>query len=457
MNFEIRSCSWSKDSDYQLPAWSNSEGRWSDGFEKLWGSSNTPKLISDPLVLREVLSTKTDQSSLRQIIYIPHNLIHENKLIWRKVCDDFNLDYPLIEKGSKFVALNEENQFPVLALVLDRVSLPNTISDLTIMIPHWESIGFLRLCLWSISKHYENNMPKILVLDDLSSLETFRKIEELRKTYNFDLVQINRPNKSTVADVGMLLDLGLEYVETKYVCMLDADTIHTSNETYTEAFRCLSNRSIVSCGLDTGLGRSYHDMGSMRNFDDYYPYDISLPGVSTVTNNLFRVMRTMDAVAISKAIQFSRQVENRKIKDQLGRILRRLAAQTNSEYLINVTKKLIKSKLLNSQFPSMPPTGDNGVSANHWMEENMMGLKVNFPIVSYGVLSKHDGICFQNIEGKLVHIALSTRALSKERREIEDAGQEFYNAIQSIAENDFEETQTYENVVALSCRFQVLP
>jgi hypothetical protein len=455
MNFEIRSYSWSKDSDFELPAWSSSKKQWSNGFEKLWGSSDVPKLISDPDDLSKILSTKPNQSSSRQIVYIPYNLVHENKLLWRKVCEDFKLDYPMLEKGSKFAALNKENQFPVLALVLDTISTPNKISELTIMIPHWESIGFLRLCLWSIKKHYEKDMPKILVIDDLSAPETFSKIEELRKEYTFDLIQIRRPNKSKVADVGMLLDLGLNYIQTKYVCMLDADTVHTSNQTYSVALEALSNRSVVSCGLDTGLGRSYHDMGALKQFEGYYPYDISLPGVSTVTNNLFRVMRTMDAVAISRTIQFSRQVENRKVQDQFGRLLRRIAGQTKNQRLINITKQFIKSKFLNSQYPSMPPTGDNGVSANHWMEENKMGLKLNIPIVSYGVLSNHDGICFQNIGGKLVHIALSTRALSKERREIEDAGQDFYDAIRDIAENDFEENATYENVVKLSNRFQV--
>jgi hypothetical protein len=456
MNVEIRSYSWSKSSDLSLPAWSSSKGQWSHGFETLWGFKEVPKIITEITELRQILDADLSQTPMRQIIYIPFNLVSGNRLLWRQICDEFSLEYPMLEKGSQYVALNKENPIPVLALVLDETQSQNKISQLTIMIPHWESIGFLRLCLWSIMKHYENNMPKILVIDDMSSASTYSKIEELRKLYAFELVQINRPNKSTVADVGMLLDLGLEYVQTKYVCMLDADTVHISNQTYSEALESLSNRSIVSCGLDTGLGRSYHDLGALRSFDSFYPYDVSLPGVSTVTNNLFRVMRTMDALAVARSIKFSRQVENRKIKDQIGRALRRASGLTKVNRIIEFTKQLIKTKYLNSQFPSMPPTGDNGVSANHWMEENRMGLKLNIPIVSYGIVSRHDGICFQNIQGKLVHIALSTRALSTERREIEDAGTEFYNAILDLAENQFVEEEAYEKVVKLSESYKVL-
>jgi hypothetical protein len=456
MSYEIRNYAWSKKSDFDLPAWSSSKGKWINGFEALWGCTEPSKLIKNVNELSQILETEPSQNLERKIVYIPHNLVAEKKLLWRQLCDQFNLDYPLMNKDDEFVALSHEYNNPVLGIVLDQAPPKNRMSQLTIMIPHWESLGFLRMCLWSISKHYKDNMPTILVIDDLSGPDTYSGIEELQKKYPFDLVQIHRPNKSTVADVGMLLDLGLEYIKTKYVCMLDADTLHISKDAYTDALAALSNRSIVSCGLDTGLGRSYHNFGALRHFRDFYPYDVSLPGVSTITNNLFRVMRTMDALAVARSAKFSRQVENRKLRDQLGRSIRKLSGMTKNTQVIDLSKSLIKSRYLNSQYPSMPPTGDNGVSANHWMEENGMGLKMNLPITSYGVISSHDGICFQNIQGNLIHIALSTRALSKERREIEDAGEEFYAAIKKIAKNTFEEEQTYKEVVTLSQKFSVL-
>jgi hypothetical protein len=52
-------------------------------------------------------------------------------------------------------------------------------------------------------------------------------------------------------------------------------------------------------------------------------------------------------------------------------------------------------------------------------------------------------------------MALSTRALSAERREIEDAGSEFYDAIQDIADNRFEENIAYEKVLKLSQNYEI--
>jgi len=160
MNFEVRSYTWSKKSDFDLPAWSASEGQWSVGFETLWGSTEPSRIIKNIAELREVLEEKPTQALVRRIVYIPHNLVNENKLLWRQICDEFNLDYPMIVKGDEYVAVNRENRIPMLGIVLDPATHQNKVSQLTIMIPHWESLGFLRLCLWSINKHYKKNMPK---------------------------------------------------------------------------------------------------------------------------------------------------------------------------------------------------------------------------------------------------------------------------------------------------------
>jgi N-acyl-D-aspartate/D-glutamate deacylase len=98
----------------------------------------------------------------------------------------------------------------------------------------------------------------------------------------------------------------------------------------------------------------------------------------------------------------------------------------------------------------MPPTCDNGVAANAWMDQNMMGVKWNYPISSYGVMTASDGVAFQNISGLLVHIALSTRALSESRREVENAGEAYYTAIRNILERSGTIEQRFESTVELS-------
>jgi hypothetical protein len=449
---EVRHYSWSKSSDFKLPAWGNSRGNWQSGFEKLWGKNFSQLITSHEEWLK--LSSKFDNfENGRVIIYVPHNLTHKGKLMWRLICDQYELEYPQLEQNCDISNVSRNIDFPAMAFVLDISKELVKLEDLTILIPHWESLGFLRLCLWSINKHYAHQNPKILVLDDFSSTDTYARVVDLCRKYNAESIQINRNNKNTVADVGKLLDIGVTYVRTKYVCMLDADTIHLSPDVYREPLRMLKKRSVVSVGLDTGLGSSYHDLGPWRKVSGIYPYDISYPGLQTVTNNLFRVMRTADALAIAESIEFSRNVEARTFRDQLGRGLRKLMTKIKESKMKIFLRQIVLYRVLNSQYPAMPPTGDNGVSANHWMEANKMGSKVNIPITSYGLVSPKDGICFQNISGLLIHIALSTRALSAERREIEDAGEEFYRSVDEIINMTSSEENLYSKVKLISERF----
>jgi hypothetical protein len=405
--------------------------------------------------LEEFLNEFILSRNERSIVFIPHNAVENSKLLWRLVCDSFGLEYPNLEKGSSPVFLDSQNDFPVVAFVFDKCKTKPGSPITTIMIPHWESYGFLRMCLWSIRKHFKENEIEILVLDDESSSETYRKIESLCEKYSAKLMRISRPNKRTVADVGLLLDLGIENVKTKYVCMLDADTIHLTSDVYDQLLPLLSKRTVVSVGLDTGLGSSYHQNSSWGHVKDLFPYDISYPKQQTVTNNLFRIMRTADALSVARTAKFSRQVENRKLRDQFGRVLRRVSGSTNFSWLQDRVKGFLLSPVLNSHYPSMPPTGDNGVSANYWMEANGMGRKVNIPITSFGFRSASDGICFQNVSDLIVHVALSTRALSTERREISDAGVEFYEAVQNIVEATKSEEELFEEILSRSRKIAI--
>ena len=85
----------------------------------------------------------------------------------------------------------------------------------------------------------------------------------------------------------------------------------------------------------------------------------------------------------------------------------------------------------------MAPTSDNGVNANFWMDIGHIGIKVDIPITTIGFHNPLDGVRFQNISTLLVHIALSTRALSTERRKINDIGAHFNDYVREIVENEY--------------------
>lgn len=452
-NYEVRAYSWSKKSDFRLPAWKRSSD-WLDGFQELWSPGTEISEISDwPDFLREV-NTESENQLSRKLYFIKFSETFEGKLVWRLFCDYFELEYPTISLNDAPVSASVDHDYPGVAFVLDPISRKADLSNLTIMIPHWESFGFLRLCLWSIEKYYSETGLQVLVLDDFSSDETYKKIQTLCSTYNASLIRIERVNRKKVADVGMLLDIGLTHISTKYVCMLDADTIHTSSNTYEIPLELLRKKSVVSVGLDTGLGASYHTKGIWKELN-LYPYDVSYPQSQTVTNNLFRIMRTSDALAVAQTAKFSRQVESRKLRDQAGRIVRKLMSKTGNQSLIDFSRRVIQLPIFNSSHPNMPPTGDNGVSANYWMTKNEMGLKVNIPIQSYGLMTPTDGICFQNIGNSLIHIALSTRALSSTRREVNNAGSEFYDAVSEIVMGEKSETELTQNIATLAHKIKI--
>lgn len=450
-NFQVRDIRWTTNLDMKLPVWRDAKS-WEDGFVRLWmGKVDTqgsevckPETISTKDRLLELFASKITS---RIIVSIPVEVTTESGFLWEFALDELEEDVPNWNIQFEPVGASK-SQGPSLYFCLDPA--PQELS-VTVLIPHWESIGFLELCLYSLRVSDIGN-PKILVCDDGSSVETWGKVESLCLAYDATAIQVARKDAKKVADVGAVLDFGLKCIDTVYVCMLDADTVVTSPDFLVKPIHDLQNRYVVSVGLDTNLGGSYHPRSSWGFNNPTKLNGLRPPGFFSITNNLFRVMRTRDALAISRSIGFSRRVSDRKSRDQFGRALRSLATRTGSERLQDVTKKLLNSRIMNSQFPAMPPTGDNGVAANGWLDANRMGLKKNIAITSYGVMTSTDGVAFQNISDLLVHVALSTRALSETRREVDDPGAEYIEAVSDIVNRRGSVTDRYQRVVELSKR-----
>ena len=450
-NFQVRDIRWTTDLDLKLPAWRGAKS-WEDGFIRLWmgkpepqGSQICkPETISSMAHLSKLFESKIQE---RTIVSIPVEVTTENGFLWEFVLNELDEDVPNWNVNFAPVSATK-SQGPSLYLCLDPAPHEKRV---TVLIPHWESIGFLELCLYSL-RISEIGDPIILVCDDGSSAETWGKVESLCLEYEATAKQVARKDAKKVADVGAVLDFGLQFIDTEYVCMLDADTVVTSPDFLVKPIHDLQNRYVVSVGLDTNLGGSYHPRSGWGFNNPTKLNGLRPPGFFSITNNLFRVMRTRDALAISRSIGFSRRVSDRKSRDQFGRALRALATRTGSERLQDVTKKLLNSRIMNSQFPAMPPTGDNGVAANGWLDANRMGLKKNIAITSYGVMTSTDGVAFQNISDLLVHVALSTRALSETRREVEDPGAEYIEAVSDTVNRRGSITDRYQRVVELSKR-----
>lgn len=437
---KVRDVRWTSSAELNLPAWRHAKN-WQEGYEKLWLGSKGHE-ASIITTSDELLSEKTTQMAgiERKCFYIPFDAVQGNTSTAFALADILKFEIPLLESSAKPKPLNNKLMKPCLALTIDYLEDSKKVQNTTIVIPHWESIGFLRLCINSIRHVFaESLMPEVLVIDDNSNEDTWSRVQALAEEFTFNAIQIQRFDQKKVADVGKLLDEAIRVVQTEYICMLDADTLILSKDFLSVPISKLQSYSVVSVGLDTDLADSYHSNRQWLKYGQVDKKRINLPGYNSITNNLYRVMRTLDAQAISIADPFSRRVINRTLRDQFGRLIRKIDTFLHPKFpMKGFSRELIKARILNSSWPSMPPTSDNGVNANYWMDKNNMGLKINIPITSYGFRTPYDGVCFQNISNFLVHIALSTRALSSERREIEDAGEEFYGAVNEIVENQYE-------------------
>lgn len=332
----------------------------------------------------------------------------------------------------------------VLGMTLDARDEPKSIA---ILLPHWESWTFLQPCLEGMQKRRNQMLDeRIYVLDDASADGSYEKAREyFASDERIVFKQFQRPNKHIDADVGLLLDYGLDLVQEQFVAMVDADAVPLSDDWLAFPIWLLERYGCSSVGLDTGLSTGYarHDLAKTW----WQPKTGYVPAAGlydnewfSCINNLYRVMPTSLAKVVSEKIGFTRAMPNdspsfyARLRRRLGRSLGRPE--------------------LNPRHPYLPGGCDNGVAANHFMDINRMGPKFNLPLTSYIGLTPRDGAFGQNICGLLFHFALSTRALSRTRREITDAGDSFNTWVDRLQQAAEGGRQVIDDMIDASCTFQ---
>ena len=329
----------------------------------------------------------------------------------------------------------------MLAITIDSTDENPSVA---ILIPHWNSFDFLKICLEYIKK---NRNPKfrerVYVLDDSSMDGSFEKAKEYFKDdSSIEFHQFKRPNKKYVADIGLLLDYGLKLVKEQYVAAIDADLFPLSKDWLSFPIWLLNEYNCSSVGLDTGLSAAYKGKTHFRVWEPRNGYRPSA-GVYdnewfSHTNNLYRVMRTSTAKIVSEKIGFTRN-------DKCSNLAKKIMNRVGRRYFYWFP--------YHKRFPYFPGGEDNGVAASHFIDINRMGPKFNIPLTSYIGLTPHDGAFGQNISGLAFHFALSTRALSRERREVQNAGEAFNYWADKIVKSGINEKSVSE-MIAQSKEFQ---
>lgn len=322
------------------------------------------------------------------------------------------------------VKKEEYKHIRVLALTIDAIDKPKSVA---ILIPHWNSWPFLKLCIEHIQNNHNQALnERIYVLDDASDDGSFRKAKSFFKNCkNIEFHRFERYNKEQEADVGLLLDYGLKLVKEQYVVTIDADLFPISKDWLAFPIWLIEKYQCGSVGLDTGLSNAYCKKIKSQKQKWWNPDEGYLPcgGIYdnswfTCTNNLYRVMNTALAKVVSEQIGFTRATPH-YAKYQFS--------NKNLVYrLLNKLNKTLRYYLqCRKRYPYLPGGEDNGVAANHFIDINKMGSKFNIPLTSYIGLTSKDGAFGQNISDLAFHFALSTRALSTDRREVQNAGKLF--------------------------------
>jgi hypothetical protein len=204
----------------------------------------------------------------------------------------------------------KDNSTMYLGLRIVKIAAKPSIG---ILIPHWESYNFITLCIKYIDKFKNDNLDqKIYILDDDSQDGSFEKLQkDYKNRKDIVIKQIKRHNKKKEADVGLILDEGIQFVTEQYVAMIDADLFPLSKDWLSFPIKILETTNSCSVGLDTGLSTGYFQhMEGMNLVCDKNGY-LQTAGVFeskffTCTNNLYRIMRTSEANVVSKYIGFTR-------------------------------------------------------------------------------------------------------------------------------------------------------
>lgn len=319
----------------------------------------------------------------------------------------------------------------VLAFTIDAREATRSVG---IILPHWNSWDFLRLCLESIQKNRNPLLKEtVYVIDDTSDDGSYETAAEYFKhDESIRFVREERANKQWEPDVGLLLDRGLTHVRDQYTAMIDADIVALSPDWLAFPISLIERYHCSSVGFDSGLSAAYRPRVSNRRWwmpaGGYVPpadiYHGLLPRAGfydnewfSCTNNLYRIMPTCLAKVVSESIGFTRNS---------------LVPPTLFNKGIMKIRALTPATLPGLFYPYMLGGADNGVAANHFIDVNRLGPKFNIPLTGCIGLTPGEGAFGQNISGLVFHFALSTRALSQDRREVDDAGSSYYQWVDRI-------------------------
>jgi glycosyltransferase involved in cell wall biosynthesis len=420
-SWQVSDARWASRSELDLPLWQELGGGW----RRPYVASRVPRGDSSGRYAASVDGLDAAADALAALRELLDSARHRVALTLEVGDGDRGLERKRLRELEELVGAPLPRTPPDALVTGDRRTLGLTLDatdgprSTAILVPHWESWQFLEPCIDAITHHRNPRVAeRVYVLDDFSTDGSYEKaLEAYGDRDDVRVLRIDRPNRASVADVGMLLDLGLREVEEQYVVTIDADLFPLSDDWLAFPIWLIEKFGCSAAGLDTGLSTGYAPREPERDW--WQPQTGYIPSGGlyendwfVCINNLYRAMPTALALVASEQVGFARRTGQYSLpRKGLRRAARSMPAALR--------------RPRRGRRAYISHDADNGVAANHFLDVNRLGPKFNIPITSYLGLTRADGAFGQNISGLAFHFALSTRALSRERREIEEPGPEF--------------------------------
>lgn len=259
----------------------------------------------------------------------------------------------------------------------------------TIVIPHLETLDFLRACIrWVEYQKNSKIHQEIIIVDDNSQDGSYQQI---LKDYGakYRILQTFRRDKTQ--NVGFALDLASQFINTDYVCTIDADCIPMSDQWLIKPIEKVDS-GFFFVGRNSGHDVPYMDY--MKNNPDKQKF--------IIIDNCYRVCTTANYKLIAKTCSFQ---------------LRHYDAIDH--YLSTYTPFIGKA--------------DNGVAANYYVYTVLKQKSYPYGIPRCIGVTPTEGSFGQSIEDLLFHMALATRFLSKTRKNLNTVGAHYESYLKQIA------------------------
>ena len=100
--------------------------------------------------------------------------------------------------------------------------------EITILIPHYKTLGLTKLCLYKLKKHTDLERAEVVVIDNGSNDDS---TEYLKSLDWIQFIERKDTSKESGAEAhAKALDLGMEQVDTPFVLSIHTDTFFQRND-----------------------------------------------------------------------------------------------------------------------------------------------------------------------------------------------------------------------------------